>query len=271
GDGGTRETESDDKLRLMHETWKDKAGRRRETHAIRYEGNTVTEEVWSFSRPEKSPYPTYFVYVPKTGALQKNFVLVAHPTKTEFEAWIVTIEKEFVADGTIAEPWVQKEKEVETKVVPPVLTKERFGPTKIDPCLVGTWKSEAGDYKVLEMYSSGGLVFKVAKNGDAMFDYDGLKEAVRKFRYGGDISDTVETTKATGKATGVITTSDNKSIEVESGPVMNVTVKVTFAENKSEPREFKLNDFLPSTSEVGTYTCNGNILTLGTIKFKKVE
>lgn len=145
---------------------------------------------------------------------------------------------------------------------------------KLDKRLIGRWRSEPGKYDTvasngMDMYDNGGLVFIVSSDGNATFDYGELKETVKRIRYGGMTNDIVTTTKATGKATAVIATRDDL-IELRSVPTLNVTVKQT-STNETEPLENKLSDFFPGNRGGANYTSSGNILILGTIKFKKAE
>lgn len=153
---------------------------------------------------------------------------------------------------------------------------------KLDRCLIGTWRSEPGTYgssqvgsfymgDMLSLYNNGGLMFIVNNDGSAIFDYAQLKESINKNRYGGESEDTFETAKASGKSTAIIGTRDDL-IEVRSNRTLNVTLKLTYTGyHKYSPREAAISDFFPNERSLTNFTCSGNILTLGTIKFKKVE
>src|ERR1700682_233334 len=48
GEGGKKETTSDEKFKIHKEVWKDKEGNVKEVHKIEYTGNAISGEAWKF-------------------------------------------------------------------------------------------------------------------------------------------------------------------------------------------------------------------------------
>ena len=137
--------------------------------------------------------------------------------------------------------------------------------SKVDPCLIGTWRSEPGDPGI---YGGGGIVFTVRPDGMGTMDYDALKPFVQRSQFFEDGNDT---TKITGKATGQIHTDENHYISLLGDFTSSMTLKETHPDGTT--REPKLGHFFPRGDQVAHYTCNrdGTLTLFENMQFKKVE
>lgn len=152
GAGGTEETTSDDKLRVLKEIWKDKSGQVRELHVSTSEtihqepedeGKIVHYDEWMFINKNGTVagqfryFPAPEPYFLNLRSMLREKIFGA--SKAKVEEWIEEIEKQFAEDGTIIDPTRPKKKEDEgdTKFEPPKLPdekkKENEAGTKVDP------------------------------------------------------------------------------------------------------------------------------------------
>jgi hypothetical protein len=145
GPGGTLETTSDEKLKVVKEVWKDNAGEIRETH-IYQDKDGKEQQVWNFFKAGDYVHAVSRLSIFYTEATEefKSPNMPApdpiHVTKAKVEQWVEKIETQFAKDGTILEPWYEVKTTVEQPKLPPteVFNKPKTdqpsaGPNRPDP------------------------------------------------------------------------------------------------------------------------------------------
>jgi hypothetical protein len=258
GEGGTKETTSDEKYKIHREVWKDKNGEVREVHDVDYDSaGQPNSESWSFSGTggKKLPYYLGFLRTDNgTWILEKNQVspgipaevtLALEPMTLEtIEEEIEAIEKQFAKDGTLPPNAFRKDEGVKTNVEQPTLQ-------AIAACLIGTW--ECKSFKEgNRFFTGGGTGFRVTfnKDGTETVDYSSMQPIkagpIDKIAYTGTASARISTLDGVAKIesmqkAGVMMTVDSR--------VGNHTVKIP-----------SLGPGGLGSADKSSYTCNGDSL-----------
>lgn len=129
GKGGTLETTSDEKAKLVKEVWKDKNGKQKEVHILKHENGN---EVWDF------PGVQTFTYNPKSkemAAFSGAAVIKKDVEPSQFREWMQQFGTQLAKDGTYSYPW-NKPKETATSVQQPAMpASEVFKPKTDQPTI----------------------------------------------------------------------------------------------------------------------------------------
>jgi hypothetical protein len=205
GEGGTKETTSDEKFKVYREVWKDKEGQKREIHRLVYfDRGGISSEAWEFIKWDNSSVRLMLFHPAKAGSnysLSGNGYDDTH-SKEDYEAYIAQAEKQFADDRTVPpNPFTKenKNKDVATQVEQPAVPqnevftpKRQTSPTEgveqptlperevftpaIDSCLIGTW--ECVSYKEnSKQFTGGGTGFRVTfkADGTEIVDYSSMQ------------------------------------------------------------------------------------------------
>lgn len=109
GEGGTLETTSTEKAKLVKEVWKDKAGNIREVHSFEETGKTevAPTEKWKFYKVgDPIDRPSLSISIDENHKIfsSANY-FNPNVDKAQAEEWVKKIETQFAKDGTITKPW----------------------------------------------------------------------------------------------------------------------------------------------------------------------
>ena len=271
GEGGTHETTSDAKLKLLREFWRDKDGKIREMHFLSYEGTDLTKEDWAFIKDGKtlasfrlSKGLSIFWKFTGKGGVRRTF------SASEAHSLIEDIEKQFAKDGTIPKiaadeiakdaPKSEEKPKQETVEQPKLPRHEAF----IDTCLVGTWRSESVVDTLGGRRGGSGIVMTIKADGVITIDYNQMQSL--EAEKGGGIG---ENNWWKGTASGRITT-NNRSTSIISVETSELTHKVTVQGKTTTNALTKLGPALPTG-----YTCDQTTLKWSSagnaFTFKKKE
>jgi len=292
GKGGTLESTSDEKLRILKEIWKDKDGKMRETHYFGYDdkGNP-SGETWNFSKngtfegADEYRAQPHFTYTHKGATVQvawnggwdlrgPNQQSIYDARKDEIDKAMEEVEKQFAKDGTIpkiakttAKPEEKPKQEPakDTQVEQPALTRhEVFSKSGIDACLVGTWRSESVVDTLGGRRGGSGIVMTIKADGVITIDYNQM-QSLEAEKAGG----IGENNWWKGTASGHIT-ANNRSTSIISVDTSELTHKVTVQGKTTTNALTKLGPALPTG-----YTCEQANLTWSsagnTFTFKREE
>jgi hypothetical protein len=167
------------------------------------------------------------------------------------------------------------------KEPPKQLPRSKPDSTSVNPCLIGTWRSESpatfydSDQAAMRM-NGAGLAFIVERDGTATFDYSGVKPLLTERHYGNDVVKVTTTVK--GMATARLLDPYNYLIAARDKTLRST---VTFTENYSdesadviytEQQKF----YLPFEKDVVRYRCSPETLTFeywtdATLTFTRVN
>lgn len=278
GEGGTLETTSDEKLKVVKEVWKDKNGQVKEVYSF---ARVVTE---GLDKENEEGVPTDFWEFHKDGRVVDTFYYDRGErrfgkrgdtsdrlaSRTQVKEWIEEIEKRYakVADAEAKQPTMPPAEKPKPKPKVPVAK-------GLDPCIVGKWRSEklgdgTFDFALMGLNNEG-IVFEVKPDGSAYLDYSDVQPHVATNRIGNDEIKTTTTITGRVVVTRVVTENGIVRPGEKAQTASNVKVTETVTDGR-QPRVVEPKEFFPK--EFGTeYVCTDKALrfSIPAWQFRKVE
>jgi hypothetical protein len=252
GEGGSLETTSDEKAKLLSEVWKDKEGKKKETHVYEYNGKTLTRETWTFWNDNKPLAIFYYDPAKEMFTIAFDKYGSNDPYREErsvVDKYIEAIEKQFAKDGTIVFPDSKDARKPEEPAKPNLKPVPVAG--TIDPCLVGVWESTLVTFVQGDPVQLNGIILSIRGDGVIALDYSHTQPI--------QVDADPTFLRWTGTAEGRITTSNGVA------NVTTVKAGVTFTTTRpnrptTESRERGLGPASLGAPPDHTYTCDATTL-----------